>query len=130
MTRNMSSPVKIDAVRDYETDRLAEMNRSRSDITLEALQALAHFLSGIPARKNVIWFADSFPVGFPPDGRIHTAKRQELLQQTSDLLTAGQVAIYPVSASGFVGDPSFEATDVRGRRDRQNVEPEAGQISM
>jgi len=49
----MSSPVKIDAVRDYEADRLAEMNRSRSDITLEALQALARFLSGIPARKNV-----------------------------------------------------------------------------
>jgi VWFA-related protein len=131
MTRNMSSPVKIDAVRDYEADRLVEMNRSRSDITLEALQALARFLSGIPARKNVIWFADSFPVSFLPDGRVHAAaKRQELLQHTSDLLTAGQVAIYPVSASGVVGDPSFEATDVRGRGDRQTVEPEAGQIAM
>lgn len=130
MTRNMSSPVKIDAVRDYEADRLAEMNRSRSDITLEALQALARFLSGIPARKNVIWFADSFPVSFLPDGRVHAAKRQELLQQTSDLLTAGQVAIYPVAASGVVGDASFEATDVRSRGDRQSVEPEAGQIAM
>src|SRR5947209_1597662 len=38
MVRNMSSPVKIDAVRDYQADRLAEMNASRSDITLEALQ--------------------------------------------------------------------------------------------
>ncbi len=130
MVRNMSSPVKIDAVRDYEADRLAEMNASRSDITLEALQALARFLSGIPARKNVIWFADSFPVSFLPDGRVRAPKRQELLQQTSDLLIAGQVAIYPVSASGVVGDTSFEATDVRSRGDRQPVEREAAQIAM
>jgi VWFA-related protein len=40
MVRNMSSPVKIDSVRDYEASRLAEMNASRSEITLEALQAL------------------------------------------------------------------------------------------
>jgi VWFA-related protein len=130
LARNMSSPVKIDAVRDYEADRLAEMNRSRADITFEALQALARFLSGIPSRKNVIWFADSFPVGFLPDVKVHTTKRQELLQQTSDLLTAGQIAIYPVSASGVVGDTSFEATDIRNRGDRQPVEAEAIQIAM
>jgi VWFA-related protein len=130
MTRNMSSPVKIDAVRDYEADRLAEMNHSRADITLEVLQALARFLSGIPARKNVIWFSDSFSVSFFPDAKVHAAKGQELLQQTSDLLTAGQVAIYPVSATGVVGDTTFEASDVRNRGDRQPVEAEAVQIAM
>ena len=132
MTRNMSSPVKIDAVRDYEADRLAEMNRSRADITLEALQALAHFLSAMPERKNVIWFADSFPVSFLPDPKVHDAKRQALVQQTSDLLTAGQVAIYPVSASGLVGDPGFQANNDRGPRERQSAEsgPEAEQIAM
>jgi VWFA-related protein len=132
MTRNMSSPVKIDAVRDYEADRLAEMNRSRADITLEALQALAHFLSAMPERKNVIWFADSFPVSFLADPKMHDAKRQALVQQTSDLLTAGQVAIYPVSASGLVGDPGFQANNDRGPRERQSAEsgPEAEQIAM
>ena len=130
MVRNMSSPVKIDAVRDYQADRAAEMNASRSDITLEGLQALVSFLSGIPVRKNVIWFADSFPIRFLPDGRIRVAKRQELLQQTSDLLTAGQVAIYPVSAAGIVGDSSFEATNTRARREEQTAGAESGQIAM
>jgi VWFA-related protein len=130
MVRNMSSPVKVDAVRDYQADRAAELNTDRSDLTFQALQALAGFLSGMPARKNLVWFADSFPVSFLPDGRVRATKHQELLQQTSDLLTAGQIAIYPVSAWGVVGDASFEATDVRSRGDRQPTESEAVQIAM
>jgi VWFA-related protein len=130
MVRNMSSPVKIDSVRDYEASRAAEMNAARSEITLEALQALARFLSPIPLRKNVIWFADSFPVSFLPDAKARPVKSQELVQQTSDLLTAGQISIYPVSASGVVGDARFESTDVRSRADRQPVELETAQIAM
>jgi VWFA-related protein len=130
MVRNMSSPVKIDAVRDYEADRVAEMNASRSDITLEGLQALATFLSGIPVRKNVIWFADSFPIRFLPDGQIRVAKLQRLLQQTSDLLTAGQVAIYPVSAKGVVGSSSFQADNVGTGRVQESAGAESGQIAM
>lgn len=130
MVRNMSSPVKIDSVRDYEANRLAEMNASRSEITLEALQALARFLSPIPTRKNVIWFADSFPVSFLPDAKARPVKYQESIQRTSDLLTAGQVSIYPVSASGVVADARFESTDIRSRGDRQLAELETAQISM
>ncbi len=31
-------------------------------MTFEALDYLGHYLAGVPGRKNLIWFASSFPV--------------------------------------------------------------------
>jgi hypothetical protein len=56
----------------------------------------------------VIWFADTFPISFVPEDKVHTPRHQEHVQQTSDMLTAAQVAIYPVSARGLIGDGSFD----------------------
>jgi len=82
-------------------------------MTLEALQQLGRYLSGIPGRKNVIWFSGSFPAGIVPDSELSdpfsgTANFQEEIRKTTDLLTTAQVALYPIAAEGLVSDTAFQ----------------------
>lgn len=100
MRKSQASPEAIAAVAAYQREQAAIMAGSRAELTLQAFQQLARFLSGIKSRKNVIWFAQSFPISFVPDAVSRMTKNRERAQQTSDMLTAGQIAIYPVSASG------------------------------
>ena len=108
MIMMQASPAAVGAVKEYLGQETAFRTGNRSELTLQAFQHLARYLSGIPARKNVIWFADTFPVSFAPEDKVHTPRHQEHVQQTSDMLTAAQVAIYPVSARGLIGDGSFD----------------------
>jgi VWFA-related protein len=108
MIKMQASPAAVGAVKEYLGDETAFRTGSRSDLTLQAFQHLARYLSGIPARKNVIWFADTFPISFVPEDKVHSPRHQENVQQTSNMLTAAQVAVYPVSARGLIGDSSFD----------------------
>lgn len=129
MIMMQASPAAVDAVNEYLGRQAAFRMGNRSDLTLQAFQHLARYLSGIPSRKNVIWFADTFPISFVPEDKIHTASHQEHVQQTSDMLTAAQVAIYPVSARGLVVDGERDVpVDAPGEK----MEDELGttQISM
>jgi|HubBroStandDraft_1064217.scaffolds.fasta_scaffold04951_4 VWFA-related protein len=108
MGMNLAAPAAIEAV----TQEMAAMGALHADervkVTLQALQLLARFLSGVPGRKNVIWFSGSFPINiFPGAGvpRVYAAD----LRQTADLLTPNRVAIYPVSAEGLAGNFTYEA---------------------
>jgi VWFA-related protein len=108
MIMMQASPAAVGAVNVY-LGREADMRAGdRSELTLQAFQHLARYLSGIPARKNVIWFADTFPISFAPQDKIHTPRHQEHVEQTSDMLTAAQVAIYPVSARGLIFDGGLD----------------------
>jgi VWFA-related protein len=84
------------------------VSSDRVEMTLQAFQQLSRYLSSIPGRKNVVWFSGSFPINFVPSTNVRAIKHQEHLKQTSDLLTAGQIAVYPVSATGILGDPSHD----------------------
>ena len=108
MMMMQAAPVAVGAVSQYLDQEKAFQVGGRNELTLQAFQHLARYLSGIPARKNVVWFADSFPISFAPDSKVHTPNHQAHVQQTSDMLTAAQVAIYPVSARGNIGDPSWD----------------------
>ena len=44
----------------------------RASLTLQALEQLARYLAGVPGRKNLIWFASTFPVSIFP-----TVKEQQ-----------------------------------------------------
>jgi VWFA-related protein len=115
MVMMQASPAAVDAVGQYLGDETAFRSAGRTELTLQAFQHLARYLSGIPARKNVIWFADTFPISFLPENKVHLPRQQERVQQTSDMLTAAQVAIYPVSARGLIGDPSYDVAALEGR---------------
>jgi VWFA-related protein len=108
MMKSRAAPEAIEAFKAFMADETASLDADRVQITLLAFQQLARYLSGIPARKNVIWFAGSFPISFVPDNKPNASIHREQIQHTSDMLTAGQIAIYPVSAEGLVGNPSFD----------------------
>jgi VWFA-related protein len=103
-----TSQAAIDAVNEYRRREADLQAGDRSELTLQAFQHLARYLSGIPARKNVLWFADTFPISFAPQDKVHTPRHQEHVQQTSDMLTSAQVAIYPVSARGLIVDGGLD----------------------
>ena len=91
---------------------------SRIEITLRAMQQLARYLVGIPGRKNVIWFSSSFPISiFPnlisPEAFDAGRQYEEEMRKTASLLTAAQVALYPIAAEGLVSDALYEANGMK-----------------
>lgn len=86
----------------------------RVNMTLEALQQIARYLGGIPGRKNLIWFSGAFPFAIFPDPTMpgydntllqgaNVREYKERLDRTAALLTAAQVAIYPIDPKGADG---------------------------
>lgn len=98
----------------------------RATITLTALQQLARAMAGIPGRKNLIWFASSFPISVFPNGpsRQTLANGKEIdeaVRETAGLLTQARVAVYPVAAQGIVTDTTMNA-DSQGQPNGDNFE--------
>ena len=86
----------------------------RAMMTLEALNYLARYLGGIPGRKNLIWFATSYPVTiFPSAQQSQTMNQLRVLassvRSTADLLTVAKVAVYPINAQGMMVEHGMEA---------------------
>jgi VWFA-related protein len=87
---------------------------NRTRMTLEAISDIARYLAAVPGRKNLIWFADDFPVVIFPkfDQRMEYEDNEVALRQvlkTADLLTAARVAVYPVYANGMMTDDIVSA---------------------
>ena len=114
MIMMQAAPAAVGAVQQYLGEEVVARASERTELTLQAFQHLARYLSGIPARKNVVWFADSFPISFIPNEKSHAPQHQQRVRQTSDMLTSAQISIYPVSAHGLAGDPTFEVSDMLG----------------
>lgn len=122
MRRSNAAPMAIGAVEEFQAYESGHRSISRAELTLQAIQQLAGYLSGIPARKNLIWFSGHFPVSLLPDSKVRAPRHQENIQRTSDMLTAAQVAIYPVSPLGLLGDPTFDVSNIAGTRaDLENM---------
>lgn len=122
MRRSNAAPMAIGAVEEFQAYESGHRSMSRAELTLQAIQQLAGYLSGIPARKNLIWFSGHFPVSLLPDSKVRAPRHQENIRRTSDMLTAAQVAIYPVSALGLLGDPTFDVSNIAGTRaDLENM---------
>ncbi len=85
----------------------------RIERTLNALVEIAGFLNGLPGRKNLIWLSGSFPTSIfsvknslNPFGSL--VNKSAELRHTANLLTVGQVAVYPVDARALPA--SFDGT--------------------
>jgi VWFA-related protein len=94
----------------------------RMDFTLAALQSLARAVSAYPGRKNLLWLSAEFPIRFGPDfSVVNTAGQQAqvglddqsnrvqdlrvnvpLVRETAALLTAAQIAAYPIDIRGTI----------------------------
>lgn len=118
MRMNMAAPAAIEAVTQEMAGSVALRVDERVKVTLQALQLLAGFLSGIPGRKNVIWFSGSFPISIFPGAGVPREYAGDL-RQTADLLTPGRVAIYPVSAEGLTGNFTYQAENEPTPREQE-----------
>jgi VWFA-related protein len=107
---NPTTPVSaVSAVQDAFANYQGFKEANRARMTLEAISDVARYLSGIPGRKNLIWFAGDFPIVILPkfDQRQDAADNGIALKEirkAADLLTAARVAVYPVYANGIMSD--------------------------
>ncbi len=98
------------ALQSFLRENVASQNDVRGRTTLEAFQQLARYLEGIPGRKNVIWFSSSFPIS------LFGAVTQAELVKTANLLTAAEVAVYPLGAGGLEVDPHYDFSNQQSPR--------------
>jgi VWFA-related protein len=106
MMREMRSilPGSVEGMQQKEASTQAYQDTQRIKITLQALEVLARYLAQIPTRKNLVWFASTFPITlFPDKSARNISDGGELgfeIKSTLDMLADSRVAIYPVGARG------------------------------
>lgn len=90
----------------------AQNTRLRIKYSLDALWAIAHHLSPIPGRKNLIWVSGGFPltIGIEDSKPGDTGFRDRGIyssevQRTARAVSQANIAIYPVDARGLFTDP-------------------------
>jgi VWFA-related protein len=108
-------PAVLANLRQWEAEQASLQTQMRSELTLDAFNSLAHYLSNFPGRKNLIWFSGSFPLNIEPDTSIKdpfgvAADSNQELRQTANLLAAAQTAVYPVDARGLQTEPTFDVS--------------------
>ncbi len=112
-----ASPFAIAAIQQAQADSRAFDYGARASMTFEALNYLGHYLAGVPGRKNLIWFASSFPVIiFPSSEQRQTMKQNaavpgylDKVRTTADLFTISRIAVYPIDAEGMMTEHVGEA---------------------
>jgi len=111
----MGDPATVAAIQQFEAEQAVLKIDLRVKDTMDAFNAIAHYLANFPGRKNLIWFSGSFPLNIMPDSSIEQPfnvmemNNDEFLQ-TSSLLARAQVAVYPVDARGLMLPPTFDAS--------------------
>ena len=110
---NGTSQQALGAMQQFEADNTAMQTDRRVRLTLQAMQQLARYCSGIPTRKNLIWFSGSFPLSLDSDPSLDspldaTRNYSEEIRETSHLLSAARVAVYPVDARGLLTLPMLD----------------------
>ncbi len=103
-------------VQQFEAENQSFQIQLRTRYTLDAMNTLARYLSGLPGRKNLIWFSGSFPLNILPNGDLldpfaAMADMSEEARDTTSLLTRSQVAVYPVDARGLFNAPMYDASE-------------------
>jgi len=97
----------------FENEQAVQQQDMINRMTLEALNQIAAYVSGIKGRKNLIWFTDGIPLSMTPSGGVNDLQGitdyQMDLRRTTDLLTAAEVAVYPVDARKLYSNPSAGA---------------------
>jgi VWFA-related protein len=108
------------------TEVQGDQNSLRGQYTLAAMRQIARMASGIPGRKNLIWFTGAFPALFPPapdpyafpptfcsppmtpdncsESTIYDFEAD--LRSATGLLANAHVAVYPIDSRGIqIPDP-------------------------
>jgi VWFA-related protein len=97
---------------DHADDAYAQFQTvARAQMTVDALEAIATHVAGIPGRKNLIWVSGGFPFTMGFDNLMAGLAANPLLQnrdfsaevqRAARALTDANIAVYPVDAHGLV----------------------------
>ncbi len=71
---------------------------------LSTLRGIAEDFSGIPGRKNVLWFSGGAALSLNPAGLVSSPGPE--LRYIYDELEAGRIAVYPIDARGLTTAPA------------------------
>ena len=115
------SPSMADAIEKALAGEHNYQQIQRMGLTLAALASLARAVSAYPGRKNLLWLTAEIPLRLGPDFQLseqanqqsrgnsqignHAADLQNQtspLHETAALLTASQIAVYPIDIRGNV----------------------------
>jgi VWFA-related protein len=111
---NASLAATAAALQQFQGQQAGFEHNERVLLTLESLQQIARYLSGVPGRKNLIWFVGSFPhclaamtseTGLTNGGCPY----DEQFKKTVDMLADARVSIYPVDARGLTNHSLYDA---------------------
>jgi VWFA-related protein len=116
----LSQPGGLDAAgaNHYFEDFATTQANNKVKITLDALNAVGHWLQGFPGRKKLIWVAGSFPVQLDPmPDSVFTTQNSYLdeVRETATILTDGRVSVYAIDATGVTGHDSVYGAQATGR---------------
>jgi VWFA-related protein len=103
------------SILNFEGEGTASHTRSRLQITLEALNAIARNLKPLPGRKNLIWVSEGFPFSIEPGTTVNahesvTGRNYTVaIAATANALFDSQVAIYPIDSRGIITSDVYDA---------------------
>jgi VWFA-related protein len=115
---NDPSSLEVDAmIRDISATLKSYELQTRIGRTIDALNSMAHYLAGLPGRKNLLWFSGSFPINVLPDGAVMdhfdgTANFENEFHETTSLLASSRVAVFPNDALGLRLGPQQSSTSL------------------
>jgi VWFA-related protein len=103
----------------FQAEQSTSQQAEATEMTLQAFQELGNYLAGVPGRKNVIWFSSAFPLILFPNPSLNdefAVNREfgEEVRKTDALLSAAQVAIYPIASEGLDTDSLTNADQRTG----------------
>jgi VWFA-related protein len=126
----LSDPAMLVQMKDFAEQTTSDQSDMRVQYTFSALLSLGRILSRYPGRKNLIWVSESIPMNIfanvpspvpvnPAAGQVadvqtdHTPNRTYggQLAYLGNLLSDGQVSVYPVDARGLVGSSLYNAAN-------------------
>jgi len=88
--------------------------QERITMTLDALQQIARYLSGVPGRKNLIWFVGAIPVclaamNSETELTNNGCPYEDKFKKTVNMLADARVSIYPIDAAGLRTDTIYDS---------------------
>jgi hypothetical protein len=95
-TDDLISADMIQEMQDFEKEEYASTMDTRVTTTIESLNSIGHYLSGISGRKNLVWISQSFPISLVPDlnsGKnefLGTRQYGEQVEMTANTLSDAQ----------------------------------------
>lgn len=116
MGNSPDSATILSNLQQFDAEQQSFQATLRTRYTLDAFNELARYLSGLPGRKNLIWFSGSFPISILPDGDLQdpfaaASTSEDEFRDTVNLLSRSQVAVYPIDARQLMTNPMLNASN-------------------